>query len=38
MKVYEAGTIIISILQMRKLRPRCIMIFALNPTVKERTE
>ena len=35
MKVYEAGTIIISILQMRKLRPRYIMIFALNPTVRE---
>ena len=34
-KIYEAGTIIISILQMRKLRPRYLMIFALNPTVKK---
>ena len=35
MKFYEAGTIIISILQMRKLRPRYIMIFALNPMAKK---
>ena len=35
METYEAGTVIISILQMRELRPRDVMIFALYPTTKK---